>query len=234
MAKEARTKLEKFCLKEDLDDINKQVQGGYDRVNQNYGPLQRNSLTTHDIVQKMDACNTLTTEIGDLVSRRLDTGLDQKTFNPETEKERVRMILNHDEYVSIFGGTNTESVLEEDLDKLSAISKISSKRADAEAELAAKLEQAKSMQEIQAQQAKLSKLESEWKLHEAQMLVQLKQKEADVDLKLEEEKTRLKLMHVEMDVKVAAARVQTYNQIEGDAVDRSVTIQSLSSECLLL
>ena len=102
---------------------------------------------------------------------------------------------------------------------LSAISKTSSKQADAEAELAAKLEQARSMQEIQAQQVKLSKLESEWKLHEAQMLVQLKQKQAEVDLKLEEEKTRLKLMHVEMDVKVAAACVQTYHQIEGDAVE---------------
>ena len=108
IAKEARTKSKKFCLKEELDDINKQVQSGYDRVNQNYGPLQRNFLDTPDIVQKMDACNTLTTEICDLVSKRLDTGPDQKTFNPETEKERVRMILNHDEYVSIFGGPNTE------------------------------------------------------------------------------------------------------------------------------
>lgn len=48
------------------------------------------------------------------------------------------------------------------------------------------------MQEIQAQQVKLSKLETEWKLHESQMMVQLKQKQAEVDMKLEEEKTRLK------------------------------------------
>lgn len=60
------------------------------------------------------------------------------------------MILNRDEYVSIFGGTNTESVLDEEEDNLSDISR-TSKRADEEAELAAKLVQARSMQEIQAQ-----------------------------------------------------------------------------------
>lgn len=96
------------------------------------------------------------------------------------------MILSRDEYGSVFGGTNTESVLADDLDNLSAISKTSSKRADAEAELAAKLEQAKSMQEIQAQQVKLSNLESEWKFHESQMMIELKQKQAEDDMKLEE------------------------------------------------
>lgn len=91
-------------------------------------------------------------------------------------------------------------------------SKASSKPADAEEDLAAKLEEAKSMQEIQAQQTKLSKLESEWKLHKRQMMVEMMQKQAEVELKLEEEKTRLKMMQADMDVKVASARVRTYNQ----------------------
>ncbi|GAA6104103.1 uncharacterized protein LOC113079594 [Tachysurus ichikawai] len=46
-------------------------------------------------------------------------------------------------------------------------SKTSSKGADAEAELAAKIEQAKAMQEIYDQQARLHKMENDWKVKEA-------------------------------------------------------------------
>lgn len=56
------------------------------------------------------------------------------------------------------------------------------------------------MQEIQAQQAKLSKLESEWKFHETQMMVEMKQKQAEAELRLEE-KTRPKMMQLDLDVK---------------------------------
>lgn len=73
------------------------------------------------------------------------------------------------------------------------------------------------MQEIKAQQVKLSKLERDWKYHESQMMAELKQKQAEVDQKLEEETTRLKLMQAETDVKVASAHIPTYNQIEGDS-----------------
>ncbi len=215
VAREARIILKGFCVKDDLDNINETVQGGYDCVNQTYEVMQRNSLNTLDVVQKMDACNTLTTEICDLVSKRFEVGLDQGTFKEEVEKERVRMILNKDEYKSIFGNTNTESIMSEKLDNSSVISsKASSNRVDAEADLAAKLEQAKSMQGIQAQAAKLSKLESEQKFHESQMVAEIKRKQAENELKLEEERTKLKMMQVDMDVKVAAARVRTYNQIE--------------------
>ncbi len=41
--------------------------------------------------------------------------------------------------------------------------------------LAAKLEQAKAMQKIHAQQARLDKLESEWKCKETQILAEIKQ-----------------------------------------------------------
>lgn len=76
------------------------------------------------------------------------------------------------------------------------------------------MEQAKSMQGIQAQEAKLSKLEREQKLHESQMMAEIKLKQDEIDLKLEEERTKLRMMQVYMDDKVAAARVLTYNQIE--------------------
>lgn len=65
IAKECRKSLKQFCSKEDLDKINKYIQSGYDHVHQNYEPLQCNSANTPDVVQKMDACNTLTTEICD-------------------------------------------------------------------------------------------------------------------------------------------------------------------------
>lgn len=70
------------------------------------------------------------------------------------------MTLNRDDYVSVFGSTSTESLIPKKLENLLDISKASSKRADAEADLAAKLEQVKAMEEIQAQQTKLSKLEN--------------------------------------------------------------------------
>ncbi len=87
-----------------------------------------------------------------------------KTFNDCLERERVRMQLNKGEYGSVFGRTNTETVISQPLkepdDQKSNISTSSSKRADAEAELAAKIEQAKAVQMLQAQQAKLEKLET--------------------------------------------------------------------------
>ncbi|KAG1968718.1 nek6 [Pimephales promelas] len=165
----------------------------------------------------MDACDTLTAEICDLVSKRLEN-IDE-AFNDQLEKERVRMALNKDEYESVFGNTKTETVISESSqgsgNHSSATSRSSSKRADAEAELAAKVEQAKAMQKIHLQQARLDKLESEWKLKETQMLAEIKQKEVEMKLKLEEEKTRLQQLQADNEVKVAAARVRAYNNFDG-------------------
>lgn len=69
-------------------------------------------------------------------------------------------------------------------------SKTSSKRADTEAELAAKIEQAKAMQEISDQQVGLQKIENDWKLNDAKMLAEIKQRETEVSLRLEEERER--------------------------------------------
>ncbi|GAA6080319.1 uncharacterized protein LOC113076900 [Tachysurus ichikawai] len=86
----------------------------------------------------------------DLVSNRIETSDD--IDNEVAVKEKVRQVLNKDEYGSIFGGTNTETVISESLPSLEGQSKISSKtsskRADAEAELAAEIEQANAMQEM--------------------------------------------------------------------------------------
>ncbi len=170
----------------------------------------------------MDACSTLSSEICDTVNKRMEN-MD-KTFNDCLERERVRIQLNKGEYGSVFGRTNTETVISQPLkepdDQKSNISTSSSKRADAEAELAAKIEQAKAVQMLQAQQAKLEKLETEWKLKETQMLAEIKEKEAEMKSKLEEEKSKLQQLKAESEVKVAEARVRAYTSFEGE-IDKS-------------
>ncbi len=69
------------CVWKDKTIQYQTTQGGYDYVNQTYDVLQCNSVKTLDIVQKMDACNTLTTEICDLVFKRFQVCLDQMAFN---------------------------------------------------------------------------------------------------------------------------------------------------------
>ncbi|KAL1258159.1 hypothetical protein QQF64_011403 [Cirrhinus molitorella] len=207
-AKEVRVKTKVFCSAEDLDKIQLTIKSKQAIVHQNYEPIRRNHTTTPDIVKRMDACDTLTAEICDLVSERLEN-IDE-AFNDQLEKERVRIALNKEEYGSVFGNTKTETIISESSKESghnsSATSRSSSKRADAEAELAAKVEQAKFMQKIHVQQARLDKMESEWKLKETQMLAEIKQKEAEMKLKLELEKTRLQQLQAENEVKVAAAR----------------------------
>ena len=141
-----------------------------------------------EITKKMDACITLTTDVLDLINKRLEN--TDITFKDRLEKERVRMVLNKDDYGSIFGKTHhkTSAVSPQELeDDLSTTTRSSTKRADAY--LAAKLQQAKALQALHVQQAKLDKMKSEWKLIETQMLAEIKQKEAEVKLKVEEEAT---------------------------------------------
>ena len=59
------------------------------------------------------------------------------------------------------------------------------------------------MEEMHEQQTKLTRLESEWKL-----------KEAEVQLRQEEEKTKLQWLQATKEVKVAAARVKAYNAFD--------------------
>ncbi|XP_068074145.1 uncharacterized protein [Danio rerio] len=216
-AKDCRSTLKMFCSRENLEQIQQDIQNQCNLVHQHYEPILRNHATSPDIVNRMDACAALTAEIIDLVSKRLETiGED---YNEELVKERVRQVLNKDEYGSIFGCTKTNTVMSESSlgsgNQSKTSSKISSKRAEAEAELAAKQEQAKAMQEIHDQQAKLNKMESEWKLSEAKMLAEIKQREVEMQLKLEEERKRLHQLQVDKEVKVAAACVKVYNDLEG-------------------
>ncbi len=216
-AKETRSRMKMFCSRENLEKIQQDIQSQHNSVYQQYEPILRNHATSPDIVNRMDACAALTAEISDLVSKRLETiGED---YNEELVKERVRQVLNKDEYGSIFGCTITNTVISESSqgsgNQSKTSSKISSKRADAEAELAAKQEQAKAMQGIHDQQAKLNKMESDWKLCEAKMLAEIKQREIEMQQRLEEERKRLHQLQVEKEVKVAAARVKVYNELDG-------------------
>lgn len=216
-AKESRSRLKLFCSRENLEGIQKDIQSQHNSVYHHYKPILRNHATSPDIVKRMDACAALTGEISDLVSKRLE--MINEDYNEELVKERVRQVLNKDEYESIFGCTKTNTVISESSlgssKQSKTSSRISSKRADAEAELAAKQEQAKAMQGIHDQQAKLNRMESDWKCCEAKMLAEIKQKEMEMHLKLEKERKRLHQLQVDKEVKVAAARVKVYNNLEG-------------------
>ncbi|XP_070412225.1 uncharacterized protein [Nothobranchius furzeri] len=214
VARETRTKLKTLCSLEDLNKLHEDIQAKYGAVKLQYESILRNSDTTPEIVKKMDACGMLTKEICDLISNRLET-IDED-YNDQLEKERVREILNKNEYGSVFGLTKTETVSSfESLEKSSKHSASThSGRVDAEAELAAKLEQSKAMEEIQAQQAHLHKLESEWKLKEAKMLSEMKQREVKMQQQLEQERAKLQLLQAEKEVAIAAARVRAYDSFE--------------------
>jgi len=190
----------------------KQDEGG-----QQYEPILRIGNTTPEIVKKMDACVTLTKDICDLISNRLET--INQDYNDQLEKERVRETLNKEEYGSVFGHTKTETVSSaespERLSNHSSSASTNSSRVNAQAELAAKLEQSKAMKEIQTQQAHLHKLENEWKLKEAKMLVEMKQKEVEMQQQLEQERAKLQQLQAAKDVAIATARVRAYDDFEG-------------------
>lgn len=217
VARETRTKLKTLCSLEDLNKLQQGIEAKHDAVRQQYEPILRNSSTTSEIVNKMDACVTLTKEICNLISNRLETV--NEDYNNQLEKERVRETLNKNEYGSVFGYTKTEtaSSLEssEESSYHSDSTSTQSGRVDAEAELAAKLEQSKAMEEIQAQKAHLHKLESEWKLKEAKMLSEMKQREVEMQQQLEQERAKLQQLQAEKDVAIAAARVRAYDSFEG-------------------
>ncbi|KAL6475780.1 hypothetical protein MHYP_G00168200 [Metynnis hypsauchen] len=171
----------------------------------------------------MDACVVLTKEICDLISNRLET-IDE-VYNDQLEKERVREMLNKKEYGSVFGLTKTETVSSsestEKSSKLSSSAIIHNSRVDAEAELAAKLEQSKATEEIQAQRAHLHKLESEWKLKEAKMLSEIKQREVEIQQQLEQERAKLQQLQATKEVAIAAARVRAYDSFEEEIDNRT-------------
>lgn len=217
VARETRTKLKTLCSSEDLNKLQQDIQARHDDVSQQYEPILRNSNTTPEIVKKMDACVTLTKDICDLISDRLK--IINQDYNDQLEKERVRGILNKDEYGSVFGHTKTETVSSaespERLSNHSSSASTHSSRVDAQAELAAKLEQSKALKEIQAQQAHLHKLEGELKLKEAKMLVEMKQKEVKMQQQLEQERAKLQQLQAAKDIAIAAARMRAYDDFEG-------------------
>ncbi|XP_039679755.1 uncharacterized protein LOC120573907 [Perca fluviatilis] len=217
VARKTRTKLKTLCSSEDLNELQQDIQAKHDDVGKQYEPILRNSNTTPEIVKKMDACVTLTKDICDLISNRLET--INQDYNDQLEKERVRETLNKDEYGSVFGHTKTETVSSaespERLSNHSSSASTHSSRLDAQAELAAKLEQSKAMKEIQTQQAHLHKLEGEWKLKEAKMLAEIKQKEVEMQQQLEQERAKLQQLQAAKDVAIAAARVRAYDDFEG-------------------
>lgn len=107
-ARETRSKLKTLCSCEDLDRIQRNIHCKQDTVSQCYASLLRNQTATPDVVKRIDACTTLTAEICDLVSKRMETTDD--IHKEVVVKERVRQVLNKEEFESVFGCTNTNTV----------------------------------------------------------------------------------------------------------------------------
>ncbi|KAL0148099.1 hypothetical protein M9458_056569 [Cirrhinus mrigala] len=118
--------------------------------------------------------------------------------------------------------------LESDAEFQSQISsKVSGKKAEAEDELAAKVEQAKAIQEIHEQQAKLRQMENDWKLREAKMLTEIKEKEAVMCLRIEEERTKLERLNAAKEVKQMFPEMRN-TQESVDVVQALVNFLSIS------
>ena len=151
-ARQGRTLLKSLCSHEDLSRIQTEMERNHVMVRQNYDTIKRNHATTPVIANKMDACDTITEEIANLVSKHLEAPIDN--YNEEYEKEIVRAALNKKEFGSIFGHTRTETRRTgsvKSTHQSHAVSNGSIKRVEAEVELAAKLAQAKANKYIQAQ-----------------------------------------------------------------------------------
>lgn len=150
-------------------------------------------------------------------------------FNYQLAKARVRMVLNKEEYGSIFGFTSTETVVSEVIENAdthiyshwthpktpsissgdcsNATCRASEKRADAEEELAAKHEKAKTLPDIQNQQPRL----------------------CEIDKRRFEVKAELQMIKAEQDVRVAAAHAQAYKNFERDFINYDKVIKDESS-----
>lgn len=68
-ARETRSKLKTLCSSEDLNNLQQDIETKHNAVRQQYEPILRNSDTTPEIVNKMDACVTLTKEICNLCNK---------------------------------------------------------------------------------------------------------------------------------------------------------------------
>ncbi len=88
MAKEVRSKLKALCTFEELEQILKDIQTRQDVVTQHYVPLLHNNTSTPEVVKRVDVCSTLTAEICDLVSKRIETV--NEIQKKEVVKERVK------------------------------------------------------------------------------------------------------------------------------------------------
>lgn len=94
-------------------------------------------------------CTVITTDVCELIQKRIDAL--KETFNDQLEKGRVRIILNKNNYGSVFGDTKIVVFVS----FFCVLSVVKSKTsgnsggcAEAEVELAAKVEQAKVTKEI--------------------------------------------------------------------------------------
>lgn len=71
-AKEIRAKLKTFCSPEDLDEIQGNIKAKHDKVCQHYESIRLNGTSTPDVVKKMDACGTVSSDIFDIANKLME------------------------------------------------------------------------------------------------------------------------------------------------------------------
>lgn len=89
---------------DDLAKIEQEIHTKQDVLRLQYEPLLHNQTSTPEIVGRMNTCATLTEETSALESNQRET-IDEN-YNDQLEKERMRTVLNKEEYRSVFGHTN--------------------------------------------------------------------------------------------------------------------------------
>ncbi|XDV25914.1 hypothetical protein PO909_029740 [Leuciscus waleckii] len=157
--------------------------------------------------RKMDACEAVTADIIIIIYERI-TGLDGD-FDGESERSRLRTLLDHQYAHSIFGSTVSQVSQKTSnySSHRSVVSSLEAKRVDAAAELAAKQAAYNEYCEESKQKEKIKQLEEQHK------------RALDVDLK------ELEQIQAQKDLKAAQAKLEVYNQ----EVEREKT--NLSKDC---
>ena len=86
IARESRVQLKAFCSLDDLGKVNKDIQTSRDVVVLEYQQIIQNQTPSQEILKRMEACVTLTSEISDIVSKRKKTITEE--FNDQLNKTK--------------------------------------------------------------------------------------------------------------------------------------------------
>lgn len=210
--RETRESLKSDITEKEMAELADLIEQKRDDVLKLYSEIRNQMAPSSDIRRRTDACDAVTHDMVKIILERI-SGVDGD-FDAERERIRLRGVLEHDYALSIYGSTAASNHSQQ-----SSASHLTAKRADAAAELAAKMAEFEIEQEEQRQREKIRALEEE---HKKQMAAQTSEME------------RLK---AQKEVKAARARFEAYDRelarisdaqsIKGEQVSQSFTPQQI-------